>query len=93
MTAAYPRAFPRCGYRPPLKVGIFRDIVEDGTSGLPAGKVRLFLSIWTRSTSYLNGVARGRHRVGLDGTPCGKVSNENAMEAAVRLASRNKGFG
>jgi len=88
MSRAYPEAFPGKGKRPPLKVGILRDIIEDGSHGLTAGRVRLFLSIWTRSTSYLRSVAMRRDRRSLDGSPCGTVDESHAAEAKAELEAR-----
>lgn len=88
MSRAYPAAFPPKGRRPPLKVGILRDILDDGSHGLTSGRVRVFLSIWTRSTSYLRSVAMRRERVGLDGTPAGRIEESHAAEAEAELAAR-----
>lgn len=93
MSRAYPAAFPCKGRRLPLKVGILRDIIEDGSHGLPAGRVRVFLSIWTRSTSYLESVCRGRERIGLDGAPCSPVDAAHAMEAREAVERRRMGKG
>lgn len=88
LSTAYPSAFPQKGRRPPLKVGILRDILDDGSHGLPACRVRLFLSIWTRSTSYLESVARKKERVALDGGTTGTVSAAHASEAENAVAAR-----
>lgn len=91
MAQAYPAAFPLKGRRPPLKVGVIKDILGDGSHGLPSGQVRLFLAIWTRSTAYLDSVARGRQRVAIDGTPEGEVSTVHAALAAQAVAERRNG--
>lgn len=88
MARAYPATFPAKGRRPPLKVGILKDIINDGSHGLTAGRVRLFLSIWTRSTSYLRSVAMRRPRQGLDGTAVGAVTESHAREAEAELQAR-----
>ena len=88
MARAYPSAFPTRGRRPPLKVGILRDILDDGSHGLTSGRVRIFLAIWTRSTSYLRSVAMRRERKGLFGDPAGAVAESHAAEAVAELAGR-----
>ena len=88
LSRVYPAAFPARGRRRPLKIGILKDIICDGSHGLPAGQVRVFLSIWTRSTSYLESVARGKERIGLDGTPCSAVEESHAVEARAAVDRR-----
>lgn len=88
LTRAYPAAFPAKGRRPPLKVGILKDIISDGSHGLPAGRVRVFLAIWTRSTSYLESVSRAKERVGLDGLACSGVAAAHAAEAKASVETR-----
>lgn len=85
---AYPLAFPPKGKRPPLKVGVIREIAGDGSHGLTVRKVRVFLSIWTRSSAYLEAVAREGTRRGLDGSPAGTVDPAHAADAARVLAER-----
>jgi len=88
LARAYPAAFPPRGRRPPLRVGILREIAESGLCGLSATHVRIFLQVWTSSTSYLGSVSRGGARVGLDGACAGYVDDAHAAEAAARVAER-----
>lgn len=90
LTAAYPAAFPARGRRPPLKVGILRDLLSADTRGLTATQVRTFLQVWTSSCSYLGSVARGGPRISLDGAQAGAVLAGNAEEAAGRIAERQR---
>jgi|HigsolmetaGSP11D_1036233.scaffolds.fasta_scaffold00310_8 Activator of osmoprotectant transporter ProP len=86
----YPRAFPGRGRRPPLKVGILRDIVHRGHPGVSASQVRIFLQVWTSSTAYLASVAMGGPRTDLDGAPAGMVDDSHAREARERVAARRR---
>lgn len=88
LTTAYPALFPMRGTRPPLKVGILKDIVEEGTIDASTTQIRLFLSIWTNSTAYLKSVTRRCERMGLNGEPLGKVSDNHASEARKILDDR-----
>lgn len=91
LIAKYPDAFPVKGKRPPLKVGIIKDILEDGAVTNGANNIRIFLSIWTRSTAYLQGVAKKRPRVTINGEICGEISDNHASEAAqIILFRKNK---
>jgi sRNA-binding protein len=88
LSARHPLAFPCRGIRPPLKVGVLRDISKDLPEGVSRTRVRLFLSMWTASTAYLIGVSKGRPRVCLEGLPAGEVDASHVAEAAARLAER-----
>jgi len=88
LSRAYPAAFPPRGRRPPLRVGIIREIVASRPCGLSATHLRIFLQVWTSSTSYLASVAQGGARVGLDGTLAGFVDESHAAEAAERVQGR-----
>jgi sRNA-binding protein len=85
---AYPALFPMRGTRLPLKVGILKDIVEDGMIDASTTQIRMFLSIWVNSTAYLKSVTRRSERVGLKGEHLGKVSDSHASEARKILDDR-----
>lgn len=84
----YPAAFPAKGKRPPLKVGIVKDILADGSLNSTANNLRIFLSIWTRSTAYLQSVAKMRPRITLSGEVCAEISKVHASTAAEIIVSR-----
>lgn len=90
LSSAYPAAFPPKGRRPPLAVGVVKDILGRRPQGLTATQVRIFLQVWTTSTAYLTSVARGGDRVRLDGRPAGPVSTSHAEEARARVSERRK---
>jgi sRNA-binding protein len=76
------------GTRPPLKIGILKDIVEEGFIEASTTHIRLFLSIWTNSTAYLKSVTRCGERMSLNGEAVGKVSGNHASEARKILDER-----
>jgi sRNA-binding protein len=88
LTTRFPEAFPRCGKRPALKVGILDDIRSAGDIGISMTHCRRFLSIWTRSTAYLVNMTPGKPRVGLDGGQSGSVSDGHHREARATLTRR-----
>jgi sRNA-binding protein len=88
LTTLYPRAFPRLGRRPVLRVGILDDIRSCPARALSMNKYRVFLRIWTNSTAYLKAVAPMEPRVSLDGSHDGSVDRRHAVEARAQLAAR-----
>jgi sRNA-binding protein len=88
LTANYPKAFPAIGKRPPLKIGILKEILPISGDDISATQVRLFLGIWTSSTAYLQSVSRGGPRVCIKGTPGEAVSSIHAAEAKEILRKR-----
>lgn len=63
----------------PLKLGIHADMRSD--CGLSGAKIRRGLREWTRHVNYLSTLAEGGPRYGIDGKPCGEIS-EAAIEGA-----------
>jgi len=88
LSIAYPALFPMRGTRPPLKIGILKDITEDGAIEASTTQIRIFLSIWTNSTAYLKSITRQTQRIGLKGESQGRVSNGHASEARKILDDR-----
>lgn len=88
LATSYPASFPMRGTRPPLKIGVLKDIVEDGIIDASITHIRVFLSIWTNSTAYLKSVTRCGERLNLSGEAVGKVSRSHASEARQILEQR-----
>jgi len=88
MTSTYPAAFPVKGERPPLKVGIIRDIIEDESVQATRNNLRVFLSIWTRSTAYLQSVSKKRPRVALNGEIHSQINKKHAISARETISQR-----
>jgi sRNA-binding protein len=88
LTERYPDAFPVCGRRPPLKIGILKDILPVDDPEISATQVRIFLNVWTSSTAYLQSVSRGGQRVCTQGNKIETVSPMHAAEARKILNER-----
>jgi sRNA-binding protein len=65
----------------PLRVGIFRDLREALCDTFTVMQLSAALRKYTGSSAYLKKCKEGTPRVGLDGTPDGKVSVEHARRA------------
>ena len=85
---AHPCLFPLRGNRPPLKEGILQELIEIHKPETTATSIRVFLRIWTRSTSYLMSVSKGGIRLGLNASESGEVSDHHRREASARIRER-----
>jgi sRNA-binding protein len=83
----FPQAFTaeRWQTHKPLKIGIHHDLI--GTGVLTRREVRSALHAYTNRRMYLTATAAGEARIGLDGTPSGTVSPDEAAFAQQRLVS------
>jgi sRNA-binding protein len=85
---AHPHLFPQRGSRPPLKEGILQELIAIHKSETTATNIRVFLRIWTRSTSYLMSVSKGGARLGLEAEDRGEVLDQHRREAGGRIRER-----
>ena len=74
----------------PLKRGIFQDLLALHGEALDKAGLKLALSIHTRSTRYLNAVASGAARHGLDGKEVEAMAPEHVFHALVEVFKRKK---
>jgi ProP effector len=74
--------------KPPLKVGIFADILERA----PDLDVRVLKHVMASyfHSNYYTFIVEGSERVDLDGKPCGVVTAEEARHAAQMLQAKKK---
>ncbi|HIB6756432.1 TPA: ProQ/FINO family protein [Escherichia coli] len=75
----------------PLKAGIIRDVLEDAKSReLPVatGVLRGALTSHLHTTRYLKAIIAGGPRYGLNGQPCGEVTEEDKSVASELLKRR-----
>ncbi|EHL6350083.1 TPA: ProQ/FinO family protein [Escherichia coli] len=75
----------------PLKTGIIRDVLEDAKSReLPTGHgvLRGALTSYIHTTRYLKAIVAGGARYGLNGQPCGEVTEEEISVASKLLKRR-----
>ena len=76
----------------PLAIGMREQL---RAAGLPVAKIGPFLRWWCSRGPYLKTLTAGAARFGLDGRPCGEVSDQEAMERrnSTSQSSRLKGKG
>ncbi|HHY5507661.1 TPA: ProQ/FINO family protein [Escherichia coli] len=75
----------------PLKTGIIRDVLEDAKSReLPIGHgvLRGALTSYIHTSRYLKAIVAGGPRYGLNGQPCGEVTEEDKSVASELLKRR-----
>lgn len=87
LATRYPQCFSTDGEARPLKVGIFKDIVERIGDEITLSKTQLraALRLYTSSWRYLYGVKPGASRIDLDGNPCGELEEEHIAHARQQL--------
>jgi sRNA-binding protein len=88
LRAAHPQLFPGRGRRPPLKEGILQELITLHGTETTATNIRVFLRIWTRSTSYLMSVSKGGPRVGIGAVAGHDVQEHHRREAGCRIRER-----
>ncbi|EJB3790979.1 ProQ/FinO family protein [Escherichia coli] len=74
-----------------MKTGIIRDVLEDAKSReLPIGHgvLRGALTSYIHTTRYLKAIVAGGPRYGLNGQPCGEVTEEDKSVASELLKRR-----
>lgn len=79
----YPRLFDPDGPLP-LALGIHNAMHLD--CGMSKTQVRRALRVWTLTLNYLSALAKGGPRYGIDGKPCGEITEQEQASAAERLA-------
>jgi len=85
----HPRLF---GPRPrPLKLGIFEDLVAAHGEALVPAELKLALGQHVRSSRYLQAVAEGHPRCGLDGEPMQAAAPEHVLHAVMEIWRRRQG--
>lgn len=85
----HPRLF---GPRPrPLKLGIFEDLVAAHGEALVPAELKLALGQHVRSSRYLQAVAEGHPRCGLDGEPVQAAAPEHVLHAVMEIWRRRQG--
>jgi Activator of osmoprotectant transporter ProP len=88
LRTAHPELFPVRGRRPPLKKGILRELIALHGEKVTATKIRVFLRVWTHSTSYLMSLSRGGSRLGIGAVTCESVMERHMKEAAECVRNR-----
>jgi ProP effector len=89
LAARFPAAFEIGKKRRPLRVGIHHEVIA-AAPDLGVKQIKLALRWYVCGTSYLRACTEGAVRVGLDGSPYGAVTAEQAASAEMRLAAMLK---
>ena len=85
--ARFPAVFGDAGRRPPLKVGVRKDVIL-GLSDFSQESVERFLLAWTSSHEYRTSLAAGGPRYDLSGEVCGEVSPSESTCWIGQVAQR-----
>ena len=72
----------------PLKLGVFQELLAANPDALDKDTLKIALSVHTRSTRYLQSVAAGMQRHGLDGQPVEPLAPEHIYFAMLELHRR-----
>lgn len=96
ITDLYPACFSREaeGTRP-LAIGIQQQLRDDlphreGLEETPAWLIRQALALYTRSPAYLEATIARHHRIHLDGSHAGEISDEAVAYARERLEQQKQ---
>ncbi len=90
LAALFPALF--AGAPKPLKLRVHADIQARAPGVFSRSVLSAFMRRHTGSTAYLNAVARGTQRFGLDGEPAGEIAPEHRQAAIDELARRRARF-
>lgn len=74
----------------PLKLGTFQDLMERHPGVFESAELKEALGQHTRSTRYLDGIARGLQRHDLDGQPAGDLATDHVHHAVMELFRRRQ---
>lgn len=74
----------------PLKLGIFQDLLAAHPEQFDKASLKMALGRHTRSTAYLQAVAKGKQRFDLAGTPAGDLAPEHIYMALVEWYKRRQ---
>ncbi|EEQ3945134.1 prop effector [Escherichia coli] len=75
----------------PLKAGVIHDMLQDAKArelAIGHGVLRSALTSYIHTTRYLKAIVAGGARYGLNGQPCGEVTEEDKSVASELLKRR-----
>lgn len=83
--------FPKCFrgkkvQKPPLKIGIFEDVVATGKWDLTIYDLHCGIADYANGVSYLTSFCPGATRIDLDGNTAGEISVKESLHAATKLS-------
>jgi len=76
--------------RRPLKVGIFADILKELDGAVTRVELAKAIGCYVGNRAYLKKIKIGADRVGLDGTPAGKVAESEELHARTMLGGSSR---
>lgn len=74
----------------PLKVGIFEELMAAHPGEFTKDELKAAIAFHARSTRYLEAVASGEQRHGLDGEPAGEIAPEHVHHAIMEVFRRRQ---
>src|SRR4051812_5053489 len=74
----------------PLKLGIFEELLAAHPGEFTKDELKAALAFHARSTRYLEAVASGEQRHGLDGQPAGEIAPEHVYHAIMEVFLRRR---
>jgi ProP effector len=74
----------------PLKVGIFEELIAAHPEEFTREELKAALAFHARSTRYLEAVASGEQRHGLNGEPAGEIAPEHVHHAIMEVFRRRQ---
>lgn len=74
----------------PLKVGVFEDLLAAHPGEFTKEELKAALAFHARSTRYLEAVASGAQRHGLQGEPAGEIAPEHVHHAIMEVWRRRR---
>jgi ProP effector len=74
----------------PLKLGIFEELMAAHPDEFTKEELKAALAFHARSTRYLEAVASGEQRHGLEGEPAGEIAPEHVHHAIVEVFRRRQ---
>lgn len=74
----------------PLKVGIFEELMAAHPGEFTKEELKAALAFHARSTRYLEAVASGEQRHGLNGEPAGEIAPEHVHHAIMEVFRRRQ---
>jgi hypothetical protein len=80
-----------CVPRPPLALGIHRQILEGAGADIDEAELGRFLRWWTLRWDYLDAVAHGEPRRNLDGSPAEVPTPDQQCSAAIAVYGQARG--
>jgi hypothetical protein len=77
--------------RPPLAIGIDRQILELAGEDIGKAELKWFFRWWVRHWDYLDAIAHGEPRLNLDGSPAGIPTEEEQRRSAIDVYGEARG--